>query len=237
MSSSATKPEQTVGVEQKNTRRTVLRNTLIGGGAVISTSFVPDKWKKPLLDSVILPSHAQTSTSLIVMGGGSGISITKADNNGFGVDDILDVFIGQAYADVATSLNGGCLLLTIEGSVATVSLTLNDNQVDTKTGTVDGTAVSVSGLHSGYTVTANLDSASTPTSATGSVSGFGETGAFAVSSADPVCAPVATTTPVPTTTPSVTTTPVPTTTPAVTTTLPPNSNVTFNFSLSKSSWS
>ncbi|MFT6406637.1 MAG: hypothetical protein ACJAQ6_000047 [Arenicella sp.] len=266
-SKSAEQQELAVGVEQKNARRTVLRNTLIGGGAVISTSLVPDKWKKPLLDAVILPSHAQTSAAVVVMGGGGGISISKAENDGVDVNDILDIFIGQAYAEEApiTVLNGGCVLLTLEAGVATVSLTLNNNEVDVQKGSVNGTAVSVVGLHSGFTVTATLNSATVPTSATGSISGLGETGAFTVSSSDPVCAPVATTTAAPTTTVAPTTTGAPTTTVAPTTTgvptttstsmpttsmpttsmpttpmpttpMPANSNVAFNFSLSKSSW-
>jgi hypothetical protein len=45
---------------QKETRRKVLRNTLIGG-AVISTGALPEKWSKPVLDSVILPVHAETT--------------------------------------------------------------------------------------------------------------------------------------------------------------------------------
>ncbi|MFT5610171.1 MAG: hypothetical protein ACI9LU_000663 [Polaribacter sp.] len=250
-SSSNSTAEQAVGVEQKNARRKVLKNTLIGGGAVISTSLVPNKWTKPLIDSVILPSHAQTSDVVIVMGGGAGISVTeaeksvtKAENNGVGVNDILDMFVGQAHAQVVVdppSLNGGCLALTLEGAVATVSLTLNDLSVDVQSGTVIGTSVSVTGLHAGYTVTATLDGAGgTATVAEGSVSGFGETGSFGVSAATPECAPVATTTASPTTTATpTTTTATPTTTTATptTTTLAPNTNTVFNFSLSKSIWS
>jgi len=233
-SNSIAEQDQMTGIEEKTSRRRVLRNTLIGGGAVLSTSIVPDKWKTPLLNSVILPSHAQTSVVTVVMGGGPGISVVKADDSGIDVDDILDIFISQAYAGAvaSTAIDGGCLLLTIEGSVATVELTLNDLRVDTQSGTVSGTTVTVTGLHSGYTVNATLDSATAPTSCSGSVSGFGENGTFSVSSADPVCAAVTTTTTV-----APTTTAAPTTTVMPTTTLPPNSNVTFNFSLSKSQWS
>lgn len=220
------------GAKQKNERRKVLRNTVIGGGAVVTSAAIPGKWKKPLLDSVILPSHAQMTNAPVVMGGGSGISIVQ-NSNGFDADDILGLFVSEAHA-ANGELAGGCVLLTINGTVATVEMTLNTSAVDTKVGTVSGTTVNVTGLHSGYTVSGTLNSATNPTACNGSISGFGETGAFAVSSADPVCAPVGTTT----TAGPTTTTAAPTTTTAVpTTTTPfPNSNASFTFSLSKSYW-
>ena len=52
--------QQATGSIQKESRRKALKTTLIGG-AVISTGVLPDKWKKPVLDSVILPSHAETT--------------------------------------------------------------------------------------------------------------------------------------------------------------------------------
>jgi hypothetical protein len=223
-----------VGLEQKNARRKVLRNALIGGGAIISTNVLPDSWKKPLLNSVILPSHAQTSVGTVVMGGGTGI----IGSDSFAVDDILSIFINEANADApVASAIGGCLILSVEGSVATVDLTLSDGSVDTQEGTVSGTSIIVTELHSGYTVTATLDSATATTAASGSVEGFGLTGTFSVSSAEPVCAAL-TTTVSPTTTAGPTTTALPTTTP-IPCNANPNANcfTVSNFSLSKSYWS
>ncbi len=54
------KKQQATGAEHKESRRRALKSTLIGG-AVISTSAAPDKWKKPILDSVMLPAHATTT--------------------------------------------------------------------------------------------------------------------------------------------------------------------------------
>ena len=39
-------------------RRRVLKTTL-AGGAVISTSVLPDSWKKPAVDHIVLPAHAE----------------------------------------------------------------------------------------------------------------------------------------------------------------------------------
>lgn len=48
------------GAEHKKARRKALKSTLIGG-VVISTSVLPDKWKKPMMNSVMLPVHASTT--------------------------------------------------------------------------------------------------------------------------------------------------------------------------------
>lgn len=42
-------------------RRTLLKSIAAGGGAVVAGKTLPDTWKKPVIDSVMLPAHAQTS--------------------------------------------------------------------------------------------------------------------------------------------------------------------------------
>jgi len=44
-------------------RREVLRKILIGGGIAAGAAMLPDKWTKPVVDSIIAPAHAQTSTT------------------------------------------------------------------------------------------------------------------------------------------------------------------------------
>ena len=51
--------------KKENQRRKVLKTTL-AGGAVISTSIIPDKWKKPSMESIVLPAHAVTSSNVNV---------------------------------------------------------------------------------------------------------------------------------------------------------------------------
>jgi len=49
--------------EQKdNMRRRALKSTLLVGGIVGSSTALPAKWTRPIIDNVILPSHAQTTT-------------------------------------------------------------------------------------------------------------------------------------------------------------------------------
>ncbi len=55
------KPTQETGADKKENRRKVLRNTLIGGAVISTGSAVPGKWRKPALEAVILPAHAETT--------------------------------------------------------------------------------------------------------------------------------------------------------------------------------
>lgn len=42
-------------------RRKALQRLLVGGGIAGASTQMPDKWTKPLVDSVLVPAHAQTS--------------------------------------------------------------------------------------------------------------------------------------------------------------------------------
>ena len=44
-------------------RRKTLKTILLTGGATVAvTKALPHKWTKPIVDSVVLPAHAQTTT-------------------------------------------------------------------------------------------------------------------------------------------------------------------------------
>ena len=43
--------------EQIESRRKALRKILISGGVVAGASFLPDKWVKPVVDSIVVPAH------------------------------------------------------------------------------------------------------------------------------------------------------------------------------------
>ncbi len=47
--------------EQLESRRKVLKNMLIGGGAIAGAKFLPDKWVQPIVNTVVTPAHAATS--------------------------------------------------------------------------------------------------------------------------------------------------------------------------------
>ncbi len=46
----------------KNTsRRKLLKSIAAGSGAVVAGKSLPESWRKPVVDSVVLPAHAETS--------------------------------------------------------------------------------------------------------------------------------------------------------------------------------
>lgn len=47
-------------------RRRLLKNLLAGGAAVTAAASLPDAWKKPLVDSVVTPVHAQGSAPTFI---------------------------------------------------------------------------------------------------------------------------------------------------------------------------
>ena len=59
--------------EQANkARRKLLKSIAAGGGVIVAGKSLPDGWTRPVVDSVMLPAHAQTSPG---GGGGTGICI------------------------------------------------------------------------------------------------------------------------------------------------------------------
>ena len=54
--------KKTVKNSVEPSRRNIVRSIAIGGGAALA---LPSKWTKPVLNQVILPSHAQTSTAIV----------------------------------------------------------------------------------------------------------------------------------------------------------------------------
>lgn len=42
-------------------RRKLLKSIAAGSGAIISGKSLPDSWSRPVVDSILLPAHAQTS--------------------------------------------------------------------------------------------------------------------------------------------------------------------------------
>lgn len=45
-------------------RRKLLKSLVAGSGAIVAGKSLPDSWAKPIVDSVMLPAHAQTSQAV-----------------------------------------------------------------------------------------------------------------------------------------------------------------------------
>lgn len=48
--------------KSNDSRRKLLKIIAAGGGAVVAGKSLPENWARPVVDSVMLPAHAQTST-------------------------------------------------------------------------------------------------------------------------------------------------------------------------------
>lgn len=93
---------------QESSRRRLLKALTLSGGAV-TVSKLPGAWSKPVVDSVVLPAHAQTTapadepTLTRVIGGGGGSSSVVSTDGEF--RSLLGNFVPEAHAG-AISFNG-----------------------------------------------------------------------------------------------------------------------------------
>ena len=76
-------------------RRTAIKTILAGGGAA---AIVPSAWNKPVVQSLVLPSHAR-------MTGANGFTVVGDDAQ----SGILDNFVSKAYALVAAPSGFLCI--------------------------------------------------------------------------------------------------------------------------------
>lgn len=53
---------------RESARRRLLKATLVGGGAAAAMKTMPDQWARPVIDSVVLPAHGETSPGEQVTG-------------------------------------------------------------------------------------------------------------------------------------------------------------------------
>ena len=53
-------------VSKDNSKRKTLRNILMATGALAGSQALPSKWSKPVLDSVVLPAHAQVTGPTVI---------------------------------------------------------------------------------------------------------------------------------------------------------------------------
>ena len=76
----------------KSKPQNIRRKVLLGlTGGVVATSQLPGVWKKPIVNAVLLPSHAQTSTPTEYSGDAVGFQETVQNRP-------ISLFISEAYA-------------------------------------------------------------------------------------------------------------------------------------------
>ena len=112
-----------------NSRRKLLKSVAIGSGAILTGKTLPENWTKPVVDSVLLPAHAQATCTPCLdaanycagSGGGSievsvavdgTVTVTHSVVNG---TDTVDPCTGGDFSVSGTSTGGGTV--TISGTI------------------------------------------------------------------------------------------------------------------------
>ena len=118
--------------ESNHSRRKLLKSIAAGSGAVVIGKSLPDSWSKPVVDSVVLPVHAQTSpctpclvAALYCEGSGSGITVDVAIDGTLTVThqritpqtDTVDPCTGGAFSVTGDHITGGGST-TIAGTIS-----------------------------------------------------------------------------------------------------------------------
>lgn len=139
-------------------RRATVRKILAASS--VTAGMGASAWKTPVIESVVLPAHAQTSAQISDVV----ISAQIGETESLG---LLDLFLKSAYA-ADDDLVGGCVAIRINGISVTVTVTLNTGERDSKIGTLTNRSFSVANVN-GYTVTGIVDDQDNPTTCEGTV--------------------------------------------------------------------
>ncbi len=143
--------------EQPTARRKALKKLLVGSGAAVAASqTLPAKWTKPVVDSVILPAHAQTTvvpttpaptTTLPIINFRGQFSVTITPINSIDQPQeglyaaILNTVIPNAHAG-GLPQDSADMCIEVNGTNFTATLAvLNNGSFLTASGVVGGGAV------------------------------------------------------------------------------------------------
>ncbi len=150
--------EESIERRRSAVRKILAASSITAGGSVTS-------WQTPLIESVVLPAHAQTT------GPGDQGPVISGQIGASEITGLLDLFISPAYAEEESDLIGGCIEITVDGSFITAAVTLNNSTRGSNTGVLSGcssTEFIITPVN-GFTVEGELDDPVNPTTCSGFV--------------------------------------------------------------------
>ena len=112
----------------EQSRRNILKSIALGGGIVTAGKVLPDGWKKPVVDTVILPSHAATTACVPCLDAATYCASEGegAPQIGVAVDGTVTVFFpgfGGSGTDTVDPCTGGSYEIVVpapQGNVIVV---------------------------------------------------------------------------------------------------------------------
>lgn len=107
-------------------RRKLLKSIAAGSGAVLAGRSLPESWSRPVVDSVMLPGHAQTSGRIY---SGESIQVVSVDNqDGILLAGFLDPLVATAGAAEMSYTYTYCISLLSE-TIADVKVQIIRNDL------------------------------------------------------------------------------------------------------------
>ncbi len=144
--------------KSNDSRRKLLKSIAAGSGAVVAGKSLPESWSKPVINSVMLPAHAETTDG---SGSSSGDTTTTAplstsyshdlrfstsDGRNEVLEDVLSVLVQDAHACCSPSLGAMCVD-TSNAPNFTATVLISDGRTSgffTGNGTIAGGAAPLS---------------------------------------------------------------------------------------------
>ena len=117
--------------KSNDSRRKLLKSIAAGSGAIVAGKSLPESWSRPVVDSVMLPAHAQTSPGCSTEYAGSYRVTGPGDVTGTitRCDDVTSDWNPPIFIDI--------------GADCSVSVSFTGNRPLTGTGTLTGRTFSV----------------------------------------------------------------------------------------------
>lgn len=106
-------------------RRKLLKTVAAGGGAIIAGKTLPEKWGRPVVDSVLLPAHAQTSGGPSTYSGATRASLVPDSL----FAKALDTLIPQSHAASALVFDVTWCITPVSATTADVSFLMVEQNI------------------------------------------------------------------------------------------------------------